>query len=57
MYRCIVCGKEVKDDEDFDWFGLDGDKIHTNCKKDLDKTYDSFNNMTNEEFRKYLLGE
>ena len=32
MYKCFVCEKEVKDNEEFEWFGLDGDKIHKKCK-------------------------
>jgi hypothetical protein len=54
---CFVCGKLVTKDDEFIWHGLDGDKIHKSCEKSLQKTYDHINNMTNEEFGKYLLGE
>lgn len=54
---CFVCGKEVTEDDEFVWFGLDGDKIHKKCEKDKQKACDFINNMTDEEFHKYLLGE
>lgn len=43
--------------EEFIWHGLDGDKIHKRCEKDLQKAYDRINNMSDEEFSRYLLGE
>lgn len=42
--------------DEFEWFGLDGDKIHKKCKPNLDDACDFINNMTDEEFEKYLLG-
>lgn len=57
MYTCFVCGKQVTEDDEFEWFGLDGDKIHKRCKPNVDKACDFINNMTDEEFKKYLLGE
>lgn len=53
---CIVCNRPVKDTEKFIWHGYDGDKIHEDCEKNLQKAYDYINNMTNEEFAKYLTG-
>lgn len=57
MYKCFVCGKQVSENDKFIWFGLDGEKIHKNCEKNLQNAYDRINNMTDEEFSKYLLGE
>ena len=57
MYICFVCGKPVAEDEEFIWHGLDGDKIHKSCEKNLQNAYDKINNMSDEEFSKYLLGE
>lgn len=57
MEICFVCGKPITEDDEFVWHGLDGDKIHKRCEKNLQNAYDSIDNMTNEEFRKYLLGE
>ena len=57
MYTCCICGKEVKDTDEFVWFGLDGDKIHKKCEVNKDKFYDKINNMTDEEFKDYLLGK
>jgi hypothetical protein len=57
MYICFVCGKTVTEDDEFIWHGLDGDKIHKRCEKNLQNAYDCINNMTDEEFNKYLLGE
>lgn len=46
MYKCFVCEKEVKDNEEFEWFGLDGDKIHKKCKPNVEKKMGIINNMT-----------
>lgn len=54
---CFVCGKIVTEDDEFIWHGLDGDKIHQRCKKNLQKACDWINNMTDEDFKKYILGE
>lgn len=57
MGNCFVCGNEVKDDEDFEWHGCDGDKIHTKCKPHLQRAYDKINSMSDKEFEDYLLGK
>ena len=28
MGTCFVCGKTVKDNDEYEWFGCDGDRIH-----------------------------
>ena len=45
MYKCFVCEKEVKDNEEFEWFGLDGDKIHKKCKPNVEKKIEIIDNM------------
>ncbi len=59
MYEniCFVCGKLVTEDDEFIWHGLDGDKIHKKCEKNLQEACDWINNMTDKEFGNYLLGE
>lgn len=57
MYTCFVCEKEVKDDEDFEWFGLDGSKIHTKCKPNIEKKMNFIDNMSDQEFSDYLTGK
>lgn len=57
MHICFVCGKPVTEDDEFIWHGLDGDKIHKRCEKNHQKACDYINNMTDEEFSRYLLGE
>ena len=57
MYKCFVCEKEVKDNEDFEWFGLDGSKIHTKCKKNVEKKMHIIDNMSDQEFNDYLIGK
>ena len=57
MGTCFVCGRQVTEDDDYEWFGCDGDRIHKKCKPNLEKAYDRINNMSDSEFRKYLLGE
>ena len=56
MRKCFVCGKIVKDNDEFEWHGCDGDKIHASCKPNLDRAYDMFNNMNDNEFIKYIRG-
>lgn len=56
MYICFVCGNTVAEDDEFEWYGLDGDKIHKKCKSNLQKAKDWINNMSDEEFKKYILG-
>ena len=56
MCICFVCDKPVKDTDDFEWFGLDGDKIHKRCKPFVEKKMDKINYMNDEEFHKYLMG-
>ena len=53
---CFVCGKEVKEEDEYIWFGCNGDKIHKSCEKNIEKAKEAINNMTDEEFCKYLLG-
>ena len=57
MCKCFVCGKIVKDNDEFEWHGCDGDKIHASCKPNLDRAYDMINNMSDNEFIKYIRGE
>lgn len=57
MDKCFVCDRLIMMGEEFIWHGCDGDKIHKRCEKDLQKFYDRINNMTDEEFSRYLLGE
>ena len=57
MYKCFVCEKEVKDNEEFDWFGLDGDKIHKKCKPNVEKKIEIIDNMSDKEFGDYLTGK
>lgn len=57
MHICFVCDKPVLEGEEFIWHGCDGDKIHKRCEENLQKAYDRINNMSDEEFSRYLLGE
>ena len=57
MQICFVCGELVTEDDEYVWFGCDGDKVHKKCEKYIDQACERINNMTNEEFTKYLLGE
>ena len=55
--KCFVCGKIVKDNDEVEWHGCDGDKIHASCKPNLDRAYGMINNMSDVEFSKYIRGE
>lgn len=55
-WTCFVCGKPVLENDEYIWHGLDGDKVHKNCEKNLQSAYDFIDNMTNKEFEKYLFG-
>lgn len=56
MCICPVCGNEVKQNEEFEWHGLDGDKIHKKCKAKLEDHYNKINNMSDEEFKTWIMG-
>lgn len=57
MYICFVCDKEVKDSDEFEWHGYDGEKIHKKCKSKLQQKYDYINNMSDYEFKNYMRGD
>ena len=57
MYICFVCDKEVKDCDEFEWHGYDGEKIHKKCKPYLQQKYEHINNMSDEEFKNYIKGD
>ena len=54
---CFVCGQIVDEEDDYEWFGLDGDKIHKRCKPNLNKAKDLINNMTDEQFSEWFLNK
>lgn len=53
---CFVCKNVIFDDEPKELFSCDGDFIHKKCAKDKDEAINFINNMTDEQFEKYLLG-
>lgn len=57
MITCFVCGKIVKDSDEYEWIGYDGDKIHKKCKPNMNKAYDRINRMNDSGFAKYMKGE
>lgn len=56
-YICFVCGKPVFEDDDFIWHGVDGDKIHRACEKKHQQACDWINNMSDAEFKQYIIGK
>ena len=56
QYICFVCGKEVKDIDEFEWHGYDGDKIHKKCEPFIQRKYECINNMSDKEFKDYIQG-
>lgn len=54
---CFVCGKTITDDDERELFGMDGDFIHKKCAPNVNKAMEVINNMTDEEFERWLLGE
>lgn len=57
MISCFVCGKIVKETDEYELFGYDGGRIHKKCEPKLDKACESINNMSDSEFTKYMKGE
>lgn len=51
---CIVCDKEVTDMDDYDFFGMDGDRIHTKCKPNLQKKLSMIDNMSGKVFHDWM---
>ena len=53
--KCLICNKPIGLD-DWIWHGLDGDKIHKECKKKEYLLYSIIDNMSDEEFSNWLKG-
>ena len=51
--KCLICNKPIGLD-DWIWHGLDGDKIHKECKIKEYLFYSRIDNMSNEEFSNWL---
>jgi hypothetical protein len=58
MSKCSCCGKKIDTEWEtgFEWYGLDGDVIHTKCKKIQSEKIDKINKMEDNEFNSYILG-
>jgi hypothetical protein len=52
MSKCSCCGKKIDTEWEtgFEWYGLDGDVIHTKCKKIQSEKIDKINKMEDNEF-------
>ena len=57
MCKCIICNREIKDTDAYEMHGYDGDKIHKVCKSKWEAIYNAIDNMTDDEFTNYLIGE
>ena len=55
--ECIVCGNRIEEGEDMMLLGVDGDFMHKKCKPMWEKFKNRINNLSDVEFREYLLGE
>ncbi|MCF0108213.1 MAG: hypothetical protein HUJ59_04375 [Bacilli bacterium] len=56
--KCIYCGKKINEcEEEYEIHSCDGDFIHTKCKDGWNKHCERINNMTDEEFIRYMKGE
>lgn len=55
--NCIVCGNRIEEGEDMMLLGMDGDFIHKRCQPMWEKFKGRINNMSDVEFRKYILCE
>ena len=57
MSKCIICGCEIiPTNMDSEIYGCDGDQIHIKCKDKLSDHYDKINNMTDMEFKNWMMG-
>ena len=56
MCKRIICNREIKDTDDYELHGYDGDKIHKHCKSKCEEIYNAIDNMTDDEFTNYLIG-
>ena len=48
MCKCIICNREIKDTDDYELHGYDGDKIHKHCKSKCEEIYNAIDNMTDD---------
>ena len=51
---CFVCREKVTWHDDYEWFGLDGDKIHKKCAPKVDVKKFAIDNMTDEKFSQWV---
>lgn len=53
--ECSMCGEEIKHNEEYEIFGLDGDFIHKKCRAKANEEMDTIANMNDEEFYKWMM--
>lgn len=54
--KCIYCQREIEYEEDHQIHGVDGDFIHTACVPKWESQCKRINEMTDEEFKSWMLG-
>ena len=55
---CVHCGKKIKEySEKYELWGVDGDFIHTKCKKAHEREIDRVVKMKDEKFVSWLVGD
>lgn len=52
--KCFICKKQIQPFEKYEIYGLDGDFIHLDCKPKMEELIKCINNMTDEEFIRWL---
>lgn len=57
MNKCVYCNKEINTewDNNFKWYGIDGDVIHKDCNEKQNKRICKINNMSDNEFKDYIV--
>ena len=52
--KCLVCKKQIQSYEEYEIYGLDGDFIHLDCKPKMEELIKCINEMSEEEFIRWL---
>ena len=52
--KCFICKEQIQPSENYEIYGLDGDFIHLKCKPKMEDLIKHVNEMSDEEFSRWL---
>lgn len=56
MYTCFICGQQITEDDEIEWFGINNkDKIHKKCKSKFWENTKYISEIASDKFLKFLI--